>query len=254
MATQRYGFGNVKTEGFIAFSERLNASPWRELDITPYDSPARRLSVPVAKITTLALSKLLIKWAIDELALAEQPSTQDADTIDRARWDPLQKQLAALISAAEKSQDPTETASASRLRGALLKGRGTQQTQLPIPQEVGYGYAQVRKARTKPLSDDVAHLKLTALIDDIYSATQALDQAVGYTVRNNQLESSRSRCVTVFNYSLTQLDLLLSLVNEEVQRGSLQALRDSLQKLVDEYPPSTEEAPASPTIPKTPIE
>jgi hypothetical protein len=252
MATQRYGFSYVKTEGFIAFSERLNASPWRELDITPYDSPDRRLSVPAAKLMTLELSKLLLKWAIDELALAEQPSTQDSDTIDRARWDPLQKQLAALISAAEKSQDPTETASASRLRAALLKGRGTQQTQLPIPQEVGYGYAQVRKARTKPLSDDVAHLKLTLLIDDIYSATQALDQAIGYTARSNQLESSRSRCVTVFNYSLTQLDLLLPLVNEEAQRSSLQALRDSLQKLIDDYPPSTEEVIAS--TPKAPIE
>ena len=254
MATQRYGFGFVKTEGFIAFSERLNASPWRELDITPYDSPDRRLSVPVSKLTTLELSKLLIKWAIDELVIAEQPSTQDADTIDRTRWDPLQKQLAALISAAEKSQDPTETTSATRLRAALLKGRGTQQTQLPIPQEVAYGYAQVHKVRTLPLSDDVTRLKLTALIDDIYNATQVLDQAIGYTARNSQQEVSRSRCITVFNYTLTQLDLLLSLVNEEAQQSSLQALRSSLQKLVDDYPPSVEEAPTPPTTPEAPLE
>jgi hypothetical protein len=246
MARQGYGFSYVQSEGFTSFSEKLNVSPWRDLDITPYDTPARKLSNGILALSTPVLLKLMMKWALDDLRTAELPTeTLNADTVDRTRWDPPQKQLNKEIAAAESRPDPEDKAAATRLRAALLKGRGTQQTQLPIPQEVRFGYAQVLKARSDTLSKDVARFNLTNLIDEIYKATQALDQASGYTERNKRQTEGLSRCVSTFNWVVGTLDLLLPSANEQ-ERTLLQTMRDPLQKLLDDYPAPTDTSDEDP--------
>lgn len=68
-----------------------------------------------------------------------------------AEWDSAQRALNLCLATAAEHKDPAVREAAGRLRGALLKGAGTEQTTLSYDEEVDYGRQQLLRAAKDPL-------------------------------------------------------------------------------------------------------
>ncbi len=162
-----------------------------------------------------------------------------------AEWDSAQRALNLCLATAAEHKDPAVREAAGRLRGALLKGAGTEQTTLSYDEEVDYGRQQLLRAAKDPLAADAK--KIPGLRDHlarIDEATEALAKAIGRgpgqkraAAPSKRLREAMSACVTAFNAIHDEIAWTVEHTPPGKVRDHLEALHAPFLALLDRYPP-----------------
>ena len=236
-------FIHVPAAGFAAFDAELSTGDWACVDSTRFEGGVRRSAKPLDEGPTLVIVKLRLKWAIAALMQAIEVAG-DAKECDR-HWDTLQRQLASILAARAKSNDPVKRAAAQRLQTALLLHSSASQTKLPYQQEVDFGRKQVVHVSQGQGAADVASLGLIPLMLEIASATDALATAIGYGANvktpQERKASARAACAATFSSAAYWLEWIAEYGSEEADRERAMTLLEPLEQLATRYagPPAT---------------
>lgn len=247
------GYYRASQDDLAALSKKLREeSPWKEIDILPYESAANQLQTPILPL----LKRRLLQR--NEALLAALGSASDALTKLDAAWDVAQRRFVRRIEDAEEG-DEQERAAAARLRNALLLGGGLAQTRLPFREEVTFGEKQVALARREPLHTDIKTLELSPLVDEIRARTAALAEglrAVPFqsekTTRTAQIRIATSRLAEQLERTDDELSMQEEEASDAKTKTQLQSLIGALRKIIPapELTDKTAARPAPATEPQ----
>jgi hypothetical protein len=257
--TIRAGFSYVDTDGFISFKKELESNSWKEFDISPWldGRGGSLLQAPFVLVCKVRLHRALSSLA----TVLQQISSTNLTELD-SRWDSLQRRLHYKTADLSESEDAKISSAALRVRSATLKGEGTAQTKLTYQKEVAWGRKQVTLCREKPLSDDVALLELSGLIDEIEKATEAFAQAINTsgtgesseaTARNDRLLDAKAECRQAFNSAVNNLEWQLEQRElSPAEKTSIEACLAPLRVLLERYSSAQPEIAAPTTTDTSP--
>jgi hypothetical protein len=252
-----YGFGSLSQHVIAGLRESLDQGAWAAIKTARFDrddeAPPGLLDAPRP-----VAWKLQLQWPLGRLITALAPGAS-TDAQDQS-WDRVQRRFAAKVNAAENEDDPSLVAAAKRVRGAMLLGDGTGQTQLPQDGEVSFGRMQLRLAKEDALAQDLATLGLDGVIGDVRKSTEALAKALGMTDGERRASSpsdrirvAMSECVQALNDVTRSMDWHLAHLPEGEAHAQVTALRATLSQLLDQVrdEPAAKE-PSTPVDPPRP--
>ncbi|WP_437894930.1 hypothetical protein [Sorangium sp. So ce124] len=244
-----YGYSFVTDKAFSAFARDLEQGAWKGVSIDKYDVPNRVPAASLFEAPRPVVWKLRARWsiaALDEaLGVASAAALAELDT----EWDTAQRALHLFLASAAESKDPAQRDAAVRLRGALLAGAGTEQTQYAYDAEVDYGWHQVAVAGKAPLAADVKKVGAGAYLKRAEEATEALARGLGRTsgqkravARSKRIREAVVGCTQAFNAIHGELGWLIEHTPSGKQRDLLQALHAPFLALLERSP---QRAPAA---------
>ncbi len=249
-----YGFGGLPQHVIAGFRETLDKGAWATIKTARFDredeAPPNLLDAPRPVVW-----KLQLTWPLGRLLMALTGVSTDAQ--DQS-WDRVQRRFGAKVSVAENDDDATIVAAAQRVRGAMLMGDGTGQTQLPQPQEVFFGQKQLLLAKEEGLAKDIALLGLAPVLEDVKKTTEALASALGMTdgekrplSPSDRVRMAMSECVQALNDVTRSIDWHLDHLPNGEARDHVVALRATLDMLLDQAreEPAPKPAPVTPPTP-----
>ncbi|WP_437711440.1 hypothetical protein WMF45_40315 [Sorangium sp. So ce448] len=244
-----YGYSFVTDKAFSAFARDLEQGAWKGVSIDKYDVPNRVPAALLIEAPRPVVWKLRARWsiaALDEaLGVASAAVLAELDT----EWDTAQRALHLFLASAAESKDPAQRDAAVRLRGALLAGAGTEQTQYAYDAEVDYGWHQVAVAGKAPLAADVKKVGAGAYLKRVEEATEALARGLGRTsgqkravARSKRIREAVAGCTQAFNAIHDDIGWLIEHTPSGKQRDMLQALHAPFLALLERSP---QRAPAA---------
>lgn len=228
-----YGFARLKAPAFTGFAATLEREPWSTLqkDFGHKDEADLRVVLEDHRRSlSSAIERLLVVQTGDPL-----------DPLD-ATWDASERRLVAALALKLLDDDGTVVAHARQAQDALCKDGSTAMTGLDYEAEVDFGRTQVALARRPPLVGVLKSLGLTAYVDAIAVATDALDHGLrkaGGAMRlppSKRLRFAINACAARFNHCIEGLDLKLDDAADPLLKAKLNALRAPLQALLDRHP------------------
>ena len=255
---KRHGYSHVSEKGFVAFSHDASEGPWAEVAIDAYDNEERTLGEGALEVPRPVAWKLRATWSIATLRDALGASPEVLAGLD-VSWDSTQRMLHHTLGGAQEDEDPEVRASATRLRGALLSGNGTAQTNLSYDEEVDCGRHQVELMTHGALAEDAARVGLAALRDRIHETTEALAEGIGRApgnartlARSRRIRAAAAACANDFNGIHSEIAWLIAHTPHGLVRTRLERMLAPFQALLERYPApadapaSTEDEPAAP--------
>lgn len=239
-----HGYSFVTDKAFSAFARDLELGAWKGVSIARYDVPSRVPTASLFEAPRPVVWKVRALWsiaALDEaLGVASAAALAELD----AEWDAAQRALHLFLASAAEGRDPAHRDAAIRLRGALLAGAGTEQTQYGYDAEVDFGGHQVAIASKAPRSADVKKVGAGAYLKRIEEATTALARGLGRSsgqtraiARSKRIREAMTACTSAFNAIHDEISWLLAHTPSGKQRELLEALHAPFLALLERSPP-----------------
>jgi len=179
-----------------------------------------------------------------------------------AAWDASERRLYHRICCSAEDRDPAVRAAAERLRGALLSGNGTAQTNLTYDEEVDFGRHQVALMSKGAVAQDVQACGLAGAREEIAEVTEALARGLGRAPgekrsgsRYHRIRAARSACAAAFNGIHGEIAWFIGNMSPGKARTRAEKLLAPFQALLERYPAGSgagevdEEAPAQAPAP-----
>ena len=261
LSMTRYGYGYVTEKGFMAFSHDLEEGAWQGVSIQGFDGAQRALSGDALGMPRDVAWKLRATWAIAALRDALGASPEVLAELDAA-WDASERRLYHRICCSAEDRDPAVREAAERLRGALLSGNGTAQTNLTYDEEVDYGRHQVVLMSKGAVARDVQICGLAGAREEIAEVTEALAHGLGRAPgekrkgsRHQRIRAARSACAAAFNGIHGEIAWFIGNMVPSKGRTRAEKLLAPFRALLERYPAGSgagdldEEAPAQAPAP-----
>lgn len=251
----QYGYGYVPEKGFIAFARDLSSGAWQAVVIPKKLDPAaeRWHATALMDLPRAAYWKLRASSAIEWLRAALGVGTAEVLEALDGNWDRLQRRLHHRIGDAEDDNVAAHREAAKRLRGLLLSGNGTAQTNIGYDEEVDFGWNQVELASKGAAAADVKLLGLDALIHEINTATNDLAKGLGRTPgqkrtapRFARIRAALAECAGAFNGVHDDIAWAIAHSEPGPEQDGLKALLGPFEGLLERYPAPAKGGPAEP--------
>jgi len=245
-----FGYGAVSDRAFVAFDQELDEGAWKEIATKKHEDAARESVVALLTAPKPVGWKVRLRLGIAEVLTALGAAS--LAVLDEG-WDSAQRRLFHHVGAATDSDDRSVRAAADRLRGQILAGTGTAQTQYAYDDEVDFGRKQIALTQPGgPLAADAKKCKLEGALADVERTTAALAEGLGRGKNekrrppSKQLRDAMSECVAAFNAVHDELAWFVRKAPAGAERDKLQALLGPLDSLLERA------APAAAPVAETP--
>ncbi|WP_437875751.1 hypothetical protein [Sorangium sp. So ce513] len=244
-----YGYSFVTDKAFSAFARDLEQGAWKSVSIDKVDVPNRVPTALLLEAPKPVVWKARAVWSIrtldEALGVASAAALAELDT----EWDASQRALHLFLASAAESKDPAHRDAAVRLRGALLAGAGTEQTQYAYDAEVDHGWHQIAIAGKAPLAADVKKVGAGPYLKRVEEATDALAKGLGRSAgqkravaRSKRIREAMVACTQAFNAIHDDIGWLIAHTPSGKQRDLLEALHAPFLALLERSP---QRAPAA---------
>ena len=243
------GYGHVDDKGMLSVASAFEEGAWKSVAIKKYDSEEMLAISPLATTPAAVYWKISGIWGIRGLIRAM--NVGNTVELDKA-WDSAQRSFSAGVASEEDHEDPAHCAAAGRIRTALLDGAGTQQTQLDLDKEYDFGKKQLLLAEEKSLAADLKLTGLTAKLQRIREATEALGDGIGRAAGKNRaparwtrIRDALAECAATFNVIHDGLVWAIDHTPSGSDRDKLEQMLEPFQALLDRYPGAGAASPAA---------
>lgn len=241
----QFGYGYVPEKGFIAFTRDLSSGAWHAVVIPKKLDPAaeRWHATALMDLPRVVYWKLRASSAIEWLRAALGVGTAEVLEALDGNWDRLQRRLNHRIGDAEEDSKATHREAAKRLRGQLLSGNGTAQTNISYDEEIDFGWNQVELASKGATAEYVKLLGLGDLLHEINAATNDLAKGLGRTPgqkrtapRFARVRAALAECAGVFNGVHDDIAWAVAHSEPGPEQDQLKALLQPFEGLLERYP------------------